>query len=92
MGGILKAVVNVGPELIRTVGAFFDSSEETEDEPGDVANLGALMGKAAARFIPDATEDKVAEWMIALGEAGEFLRAAGRALKAANPPVEDSGV
>lgn len=89
MGSIVKAVVNVGPELIRTVGSFFEDSEETEEDPGDLANLGALMGKAAARFIPDATEDKVAELMIAVGEAGAFLRAAGRALKAANPPVED---
>ena len=89
MGSILKAVVNVGPELIRTIGGLFDSSDESEDNPGDYTQLGVLVGKAAARFVPDADEDKIGELLMAIGEAGEFFRAVGKSLKSANPPVEE---
>lgn len=86
MGKIVGAVLNAGPDLIRAVAGLFDESDESAEEPGDLANLGAVAGRIAARFIPDASEDKVGELMMAVGEAGEFLKAAGRALKQANEP------
>lgn len=80
MGSVLKALVNVGPDLITTISGLFDGSGETAEQPG---HLAALVGKVAARFIPDEDEDRIGDLLISIGEAGELLKAAGRALKKA---------
>lgn len=82
---MLETIIGVAPDIISAIGDLFDSSDESSDAPGALAST---LGKAAARFIPDAEEDDVAEVLIALGEAGEMLKAAGVALKKANPPTD----